>query len=177
MTKALPSAPSTSNTAKYIGMLVGGIVIGVLLAWGYSSLHGSPSTVATTNVNATSTSGTKSTTTKPNTALAADVSLASSGSDTLNVPQSQNAGMSVTVTKAVVSKPTWVVVYDNVGGKPGNALGAQMFFKTQGGTIALLRPTIAGKTYFVGERIDNGDHVYSKSSDSAVGDTVSFTAI
>jgi len=94
----------------------------------------------------------------------------------LTVPASQKAGMSVAVAKATVSKPTWVVVYDSVGGKPGNALGAQLVFKSGAVNIALLRSTVAGKTYFVGERVDNGDHKYSKTNDASVGHMVTFTA-
>ena len=51
--------------------------------------------------------------------------------------------------------PTWVVVFENLGGKPGNALGAKMVFPGDtSGTVDLLRGTTAGQSYFVGEYVE-----------------------
>jgi hypothetical protein len=83
----------------------------------------------------------------------------------------QAPGMSVSVGGVRVSAPTWVTVYDSVNGEPMGALGAKMFFPEnngKAGTIPLLRPTVAGKTYLIGGRLDNGDHEFSGATDSAV---------
>jgi len=65
-----------------------------------------------------------------------------------------------------VSAPTWIVVYENNAGQPGNALGAALFFpENQGGTVELLRGTTAGKSYLATEQVDNGDRKFSLKDD------------
>ena len=102
--------------------------------------------------------------------------------DELIVPSPQQAGQSVIVTQAAVSSPTWVVVYENQGGAPGNVLGAQLFYTSGPGIVTLLRGTEAGQTYYVGRSVDNGDHKYTKADDKPALNTdgsmqtVTFTA-
>ena len=61
------------------------------------------------------------------------------------------------------------MVYESNNGVRGNALGAALFFP-QGGakTVNLLRTTQAGKTYFVGRHVDNGDKQFSLTLDQPV---------
>jgi len=157
MQKALPVGMSQSSMAGYIGMLVGGIVIGVLLAWGYSALRSpsSPTATATTTSNSTTVATTNA---SGDTGAAANLELAAT----------QRAGMSVAIDSVKVTKPTWVVVYDNVNGKQGNTLGAHLFSTSGSGTVTLLRATKAGTEYFVGMRVDNGDGKYTRANDAAV---------
>lgn len=96
-------------------------------------------------------------------------SMISSGG--LLVASPQPSGMQVAVTNVSLAEPTWLVVYESRGGLPGNALGAAMFFPTtKSGTIDLLRGTLPGQTYFVGQSLDDGDHIFSLQSDKPVRD-------
>jgi hypothetical protein len=87
------------------------------------------------------------------------------------MPTTQDAGTMVTISSVTVSEPTWVVLYDNVSGKPGKALGAHLQLPAQNSKasyIKLMRATVAGMSYLVGERIDNGDSEYATATDKEV---------
>ena len=145
-----PSKPA-SNSTKYIIMIVLGVIAGVVIAWGWSALR-SPQ-------EATSTADT-------NTGADTSTALISASGLGLTIASPQIAGNSVAVAKAVVFAPTWIVVYENNGGQPGNALGAALFFpENQGGTVELLRGTSAGKSYLATEQVDNGDRKFSLKDD------------
>ena len=89
----------------------------------------------------------------------------------LTTPPMQDAGFTVSVAVAAVTSPVWVVVYENRNGGLGNALGAKLFFpESTDGSVNLLRGTISGQTYFVGQRRDNGDRVFSLEKDLPVLD-------
>jgi len=163
---ATPPA-SNNNTARYAGMVVVGVIAGVVIAWGYSAWRTPDSTA--NNTNATSTVSITGTPTGGDN-FGVDVGTAALGSNTsLSIASPQAAGRSVVVTKAMVSAPTWVVIYENSNGKPGNALGAALFFPgTTSGTVELLRATVAGKTYLAAEQVDNGDRKFSLKDDQLV---------
>lgn len=161
--KTLKAGAVKSNTATYAGIFVVGIVIGVLVAWGYGSLRGRGTVSATASSSAktvgttpTTTAGTKTT----------PVAAEQTGSD-LSVLSPQKAGQSVVISQAKIAEPTWVVVYEDRDGKPGNVLGAQLFFTSGPGIVTLLRATEAGQTYYVGTSVDNGDRKYTKATDKA----------
>lgn len=155
-TKPTSSAKSSSSNSvpKIIGWLAAGIVAGVIIAWGVTAglKHNGP--VATANQNATTTS-------------AVTNDQAGQGSDaSFTIASPQKAGTTVAIDNAVVSEPTWVVVYESRNGKPGNVLGAALFFPGHPqGTVELLRGTTAGQTYFVTKVVDNGDHKFSLKDD------------
>lgn len=91
----------------------------------------------------------------------------------LTIPSPQSAGLYVEVSRATVTEPTWVVIYEDRGGVPGNALGAALFFPTsQGGetsgTVELLRGTLIGHSYFAGESLDDGDKMFSNTTDKPI---------
>ncbi|HEV7449680.1 MAG TPA: hypothetical protein VGP13_04045 [Candidatus Paceibacterota bacterium] len=158
--KKSPHNTSVQNQAPiYAGLLVGGIIVGVLLATAWSSFnHGSVSATATSTM---ATSGT----------MTATTSLKGSTVGAPLVVDDQAAGSNVTITKLTIAKPTWVVVYVSREGKPGNALGARLFFPgDKEGSVGLLRDTEAGQSYFVGLSVDNGDRVFSLSSDKPLAD-------
>lgn len=94
------------------------------------------------------------------------------GSDaTLLIMSPQAAGTSVTISKAIVAEPTWIVVYENNNGTAGNALGAALFFPDrQSGTVELLRATVSGKSYLVAKQVDNGDHRFSLRDDQLLSE-------
>ncbi len=148
--QVMPATPA-SNSAKYIGMIVFGVIAGIIIAWSWSSFN-SPK-------GSTSTAGTE---------LGVDASTAlplGSGFG-LTIASPQIAGNSVVVAKVIVSSPTWVVVYENNAGQPGNALGAALFSpESQTGTVELLRGTTAGKSYLATEQVDNGDRKFSLKDD------------
>lgn len=150
--KSSMSFGSTNRAAKITGWLAAGVVAGVVLAWGATSLvhRGGPATTAGALQNATSTNSVATST-------------------LLSVASPQKAGLSVMVSGVTVSEPTWVVVYESRNGKPGNVLGASLFFPGgASGTVELLRGTVAGQSYFVTERKDNGDHRFSLSADPLI---------
>lgn len=89
----------------------------------------------------------------------------------LAIPKTQKAGMMVAVAHVEVSTPTWVVVYENKNGGRGPVLGAALFDKGRiKGVVELLRPTVQGKAYFVGQTKDDGDRMYSASHDTIEND-------
>src|ERR1700674_212694 len=64
-----------------------------------------------------------------------DLTGSSMSSASLTVPSTQASGQQVTISHAVVTAPTWIIVYDNHSGTPGNALGAALFFPTSMGGV------------------------------------------
>ena len=140
-----------SNSTKYISMIVLGVIAGVIIAWGYSALRSPQEAASTADTNTSSDTST---------------ALISASGLGLTIASPQIAGNSVAVAKAAVSAPTWIVVYENNAGQPGNALGAALFFpENQGGTVELLRGTSAGKSYLATEQVDNGDRKFSLKDD------------
>ncbi len=105
-----------------------------------------------------------------NTAVDGENAIANSPSR-LAIKKTQPAGMTVAVAHIEVSSPIWVVVYENKNGGRGPVLGAALFDKgrTQG-VVELLRPTLSGKGYFVGQTKDDGDRMYSAQHDTIEND-------
>ncbi|HUD02591.1 MAG TPA: hypothetical protein VMR46_01035 [Candidatus Paceibacterota bacterium] len=167
-----PVAPQTkSYTGTYTSIFIAGIIIGALVGWGIAGSHrGTPAMVATsTEMAATSTSSATSQNTTAPTLGTTDMS----GDFVVSSPQA--SGFAVAVSRVVVSQPTWVVVYEDHAGVPGNALGAELFLPQSGnaaqsGTVELLRGTLPGLTYLAGEALDDGDKIFSLASDKPVRD-------
>jgi len=163
--------------ARTAGIFIAGVIVGLIIGWGWFSLGRDNDTGVVSNDTGTMTSSSSETATKQagstsgsaaETGVSSSGSMPASGSNSLSV-LSQSSGLEVTVSSVSVSAPTWVVIFEGVNGAPGNALGAKMFFPGQtSGTVDLLRATAAGKTYFAGEYVDNGDHQFSKQDDSQV---------
>jgi hypothetical protein len=171
--------PAASSTGKSVGLVVGGIIVGVLLAWAFSAFR-SGSANDTTTGTATSTASTTakapaaptapSALTGSSQAAVTDTGIVGTTAANLSI-NSQAAGKTVAVSKAVVSKPTWVVVYESLNGQPGRALGASLFFSgTQTGSVSLLRATTAGKTYLATLQTDNGNRKFELHQDPMVTD-------
>ena len=164
--------------ARTAGIFIAGVVVGLIIGWGWFSLgdRDTASVATTTGGQTTSSSSENSTmpdtgtvgTSVSGTPTTATMPAATASSNGISI-SSQTAGITVAVNSISVSVPTWVVIFQNNSGKPGNALGAQMFFPGQtSGSVALLRDTIAGQSYLAGEYVDNGDHQFSKQSDTQV---------
>lgn len=150
------SAANTMNSARLIGMVVVGIFLGVVVAWAWVALRSSSTSVAEDNTN-----GIASSTSTPGTG----------SSSAFSIVSPQAAGKSVAIEKASVAAPTWVVVYEDKDGKPGNALGAALFFPSrQTGTVELLRATTPGKNYLIARQVDNGDRKFSLKNDKLVAE-------
>lgn len=166
--------PVPSSAGKYVGMVVVGVLAGVIIAWGWNAMRNN-SGVAQNDTqqtgNATSTNGANSNDRHASGGSNLGVntgSIPALGSDPgLSIMSPQPAGMSVAISKAIVSAPTWVVVYENKEGTPGNALGAALFFpERQAGTVELLRATVPGRSYLVVKQVDNGDRKFSLKDDT-----------
>jgi len=157
-TQAPAASPAAvSSSAKYVGMIVIGVIAGVIIAWSWTALRSPAGETATEQgQNATGTDLGVNTATVP----------ALGSNPALTILSPQPAGMSVAVTKAIVSSPTWIVVYESKDGTPGNALGAALFFpEGQTGTVELLRATMPGRTYLAVQQVDNGDRKFSLKDD------------
>lgn len=156
-----------SSASRYAGMIVLGVIAGVLIAWGFSAARkGTPSTA--TNASSTvSTQGTQAVgSASDNLGINTNSAPAIGADPGFTIMSPQTAGSQVVVYKAIVSQPTWIVVYDNKGGQPGNALGAALFFpEVQSGTVELLRPTLSGKSYLAVKQVDNGDRKFQLHGD------------
>ena len=135
----------------YSAATVAIIVVLVLTAWNFMSME---SAAVPLSSEATSTQDR----TQAMNALDGSVEVAS-----------QTAGFSVEITNITANQPVWLVVYESRNGRPGNVLGAALFYSQQNsGKVELLRSTRAGETYFVGTSIDNGDRKFSLTSDRPV---------
>ncbi len=182
---AAPVAP-TSNTGMYVGIFVAGLIVGAAVGWSLTSSSGSSKTADTSDTAATATSTmlmasstptstdsttTTSTTNTPAVTSDSDTQTGSMSNDAITVAPSQVAGFNVAVSKINVTQPTWLVVYEDHNGTPGNAIGAGLFFAgATSGTIELLRATLPGQTYLVGQSLDDGDKVFSLTTDKPVRD-------
>ncbi len=178
--KAMPPATSStsmhsassdsSHTGTYVGIFVGGLIIGALIGWAITGSHdsGTGSMASSTPI----TTGT-STNTGSNSVNLSGSMVGSTADYSVNSPQT--AGFAVNVTNVKVMQPTWVVVYEDHAGLPGNALGAALFLpqtgnNVQNGTVQPLRATLPGQNYLAGESLDDGDKTFSLASDNAIHD-------
>lgn len=165
-------AQDTSYTGTYIGIFAGGLIVGALIGWAIAGSHGG---VASPTASSTVTGAAATTTTGTDTQVnLTGSSVGSAGSFTVVSPQT--AGFAVAVGNVKVTEPTWVVVYEDHAGVPGNALGAALFLpqsgnNVQSGTVQLLRGTLPGQNYLAGEALDDGDKIFSLSGDKPVRDT------
>lgn len=157
--------------SRLVGVFISGVIVGLVIGWGWSSLRTNDD--AANNMNASTTKQGAGVTPSKNTtdttpgAAAPTTGAVSNGA--LSVSSLQSAGLSVAVSNISVAVPTWVVIMDNNNGTPGNALGAQMFFPGEkSGSVDLLRATVSGKSYLVAEYVDDGDHKFSKQIDAQV---------
>jgi hypothetical protein len=172
-----PASPNDSNSTAW-WITAGVIVVLGLIIWAVVASRHNNNDTSTTGMGmatTTVTSGNTATSTmvgtstmmmasSSNKAMPSGTVPVSMSTDTsqLTVPTPQSAGTSVTVSNIIVTNPTWVVVYEDNNGKPGNALGAAFFISGRtNGVVDLLRNTIAGQTYLVTEAQDNGSRVFS----------------
>lgn len=174
-----PPVKSGSSTAqqkqpgnsRLIGIFISGVIVGLIIGWGWFSLRTNDDTASGMNASTTKqgTGVTPSKNTTDTTPGATTPTTGAVSNGALSVSSLQSAGLSVAVSNISVAVPTWVVIMDNNNGTPGNALGAQMFFPGEkSGSIDLLRATVSGKSYLVAEYVDDGDHKFSKQMDAQV---------
>ena len=151
--------PQKISMARYAGFAAAGVIIGVIVAWGAGAWHSAPTKTAQNSTNTINSNN--------DAVVGTDAGMPAEGSDaSLVVMSPQSAGTEVQISKAIVSEPTWVVVYENQDGKPGNALGASLFFPDhQSGAVELLRSTVSGRSYLAVKQVDNGDHRFSLKDD------------
>ena len=84
----------------------------------------------------------------------------------------QNPGRQVVVAQVSLRSPGWVLIRDNINGKPGNILGARLFDKGKNsGIVELLRPMLIGKSYFAAISNDDGNpHLFEPKKDLPIKD-------
>lgn len=184
------SQPKTFNSAevepagqKYVSIAI----IAFLLGFGAAALWFGDATTGRGGTNATSTAATSTKTsiidedsdadevssgteTTPNIVVntTPNITVGTSNSDDISV-DNQSAGTSVVVREVTVTEPSWLAVSEPVQGGV-RILGAKLVDvgTTNNVKIDLLRGTLAGKTYTVVVRADNGDHVFVSATDKPV---------
>lgn len=84
----------------------------------------------------------------------------------------QSAGNSVSLSNIVLAHDGWVAIHDDVNGVPGRILGAKLFpaGTTATGSVALLRNTVAGTSYFAVIHASDGDIVFTPKTDKILYD-------
>lgn len=180
-----PVPPEDSLGGRIIAIIVAVIIIFAVGAWGIVALRNRGNTTADTDTSGSMASSTDMDMTggtqtaaemapTPSSTSASEampaVSSVNNASSVFSVA-SQPAGVSVAVTNMHLSQPTWIIVYESRNGKPGNVLGAGLFYNTDtSGTVPLLRGTTAGQTYFVTAALDTGSRVFSMQAEKPVVD-------
>lgn len=85
----------------------------------------------------------------------------------------QLAGSMVNIDKVVLDELGWVAIHDDESGELGKILGAQKFSKGENiGVVELLRNTVAGNTYHVVLRSDDGVEGFSSTGDAILTDSL-----
>lgn len=161
-----------SNSKKTIGIVVAVVVLVALAVWIFKGtredIAPSSDSVATSTLD---TVAKKETTTTATSIKPVATPILTTTTSSLVIASPQDAGLQVAVSNITVSALTWVVIYENHNGQPGNALGAALFSADKtSGVVDLLRGTLPGQTYIVGEARDDGDRIFSLQNDPAVRD-------
>lgn len=177
--KAKKETEKKSHTVRNVSIVIVALCVIGGVAW---AIAGNKKTASTTTLAETTQTQTDTQPVASGAVIPTNKTspVASGASDTqaafpagvLVVPSPQTAGLEVSVSNISVQAPTWVVIYENYNGQPGNVLGAALFTSDRtSGTVSLLRGTLPGQTYFAGEARDDGDHMFSKVNDPALRDT------
>ena len=181
-TSATNTTAAADSTPRVIGIIIGIVVIFALAAWGIVALH-NRSNGGNTAVNATSTpngtsADTNATTNSAQTSSSTSAKAQSSvqpttvGGASFTIPSPQAAGATVTVDNLSLSAPTWIIVYDDVNGNPGNILGATLLYPTDKSSLVyLLRATIPGTDYLASAAVDDGQKTFNLKNEKIVTDT------
>lgn len=160
-----PTPAPQKNNSKVV-WIVGAVVVCVIAALIFIGQRDKSESIGSNATTTATKTERKTDATEPTTVTPVIGSM-----EGLTVPSPQDAGMEVLVEVASVPAPTWIVVYENNNGKPGNVLGAAFFTQTiSSDSISLLRGTQPGRTYFVGKTHDDGDRKYALDIDPVVRD-------
>ncbi len=169
---ATPAAGNESG-GRVIGIIVGVVIVLALVVWGITALRhrgGEVSTTATSTETTVTTDEASATPAEETPSVPAVTAAPVSTTASFSVA-AQPAGDAVAVSNLSLTQPTWVVVYESRDGKPGNILGAGLFFAGDTtASVPLMRATVAGQTYFVTEMADNGDKLFSIKDEKPVVD-------
>ncbi len=180
---SLPTTPATATSSNTPWIIAGVVIVIALIVWGFNSgrkgsdeAAGTATTTDSTELTDTSsttptgtTAGISTTTTAQGSSTGTPVTASAITGLTISSPQ--DSGLQVAVADVEVTSPTWVVVYEDTNNVPGNVLGAGLFTSDRkSGVVELLRGTLPGQTYFIGESRDDGDHMYSMTNDPATRD-------
>lgn len=157
--KALSSL-KIPDTLKIPAALVVGMVVGGLLVWGV--VREAPKLSEETRTPSV---------TKLSEEVAAPLSQVTNETRGPLLIGTQPAGFVVVVSHVSAKDPLWVVIYEDNGGQPGNALGAGRFTSEKtSGLVQLLRGTLPQSTYYGVLHRDDGDRVFSLESDFPLRD-------
>jgi hypothetical protein len=186
--KQSSAAATTESGGRVIGIILGVVIVLALVVWGITALRQRGETVSSTASSTaevateqTEEGSTETATTGQTQPVEETIAPAETTTTPAVTPSvsgasfsapAQPAGTSVAVTGLSLTQPTWVVVYESRNSKPGNILGAGLFFAGDSAvSVPLMRTTVAGQTYYVTEVIDNGDKIFSVKEEKPVMDT------
>jgi len=79
----------------------------------------------------------------------------------------QNFGLEVALDSVVLDRTSWVVVFEDLNGQPGNILGAQLYDvgEISNGAVTLTRGTVPDSLYYVKLHGDDGDRQFDFTVD------------
>ncbi len=164
-----------SSNLKLALSFITGVVITLLVMWGISAFQTNHNSATQKTATIMATSSADQSKTSGSQLSSISVPVTQSGS---LIVSSQPAGLGVEVKGISVSVPTWIVVYDDNNGKPSNTLGAALVLSGEQNVIVpLLRTTVSGSIYLVGESSTNaGSHTYSRTTTQPLNIWTTFTA-
>lgn len=83
------------------------------------------------------------------------------------VVSDQNFGLEVALDSVILDRTSWVVVFEDLNGQPGNILGAQLYDAGEilDGAVTLTRGTVPNSLYYVKLHGDNGDRQFDFTID------------
>ncbi len=90
----------------------------------------------------------------------------------LIISANQAPGVEISIAELSLPEEGWVVIYEDRGGVPGNALGARRFDSGVYAyiSVGVLRPTLPGGLYYAVIHSDDGDKQFNLDNDFPVRD-------
>ncbi len=181
--KNVSAAPTPSPAMQVAAAFVVGILVGVI---GYSLVNKNPNVNTALNTQSASSTISLQNSNQISPTSADEIVNPTSVSDNSVIVHSQPAGASVALSQVDLKNGGWVAIQENAAGTPGVILGAAYFDagQTLNGTVSLLRPTVAGTSYFAVIHTDDGTkpRVFNYHTDTILNDSAgnpidaSFTA-
>lgn len=150
------------NKSQIIAGVIVGLLIGIFGIMWWNGHGSTPVTQSTTNTGSSNNNGVATATSS---LYESDAPGSVVGDGPGIFMDEQNPGKVVIISQVAFLKPGWVVIHDNVDGKPGAVIGSKYFEQGKhSGLIILQKSMVIGKKYFAELHNDDGN---SKTFDPA----------